>query len=357
MTVPLRFTPKPLPPSFTSIIDLAVPDGPATSAESLNPFCSKLGGQAALLYPLPEDSLKCPLCSTQMYLVVQMDCPREDWPGVDRIAFVFGCNRRSCSQSPAGWKVIFQCRLGDSAASTEQEEAEAPTANQNSFWDSLMTNDDSKTAEQSKTSTTTAPAQTPAITTSGPCFPPIFLHIEEELIVEKKSSFKPAPIPAASASDALIDEEWSGEQYEKIRAPGTDASFTRFQKRVAHYPRQCVRYTVAAAPASHSHKLAPWQPVTALPFRDCDWAGELSRLPACSGCGRKMSHFQLQLMPAILAFLPTEAEPFLKHVKAAQRSTNPLISDGMEWGSVLVFTCAECGPVECVEGSVLIQLE
>lgn len=276
MTVPLPFTPKPLPPSYTSIIDLAIPDGPATREESCNPFCSKLGGQAALLHALPS-SLECPLCSVEMFLVLQMDCPREEWPGVDRVAYVFGCNRRTCSQQPEGWKVFFQCRL---TASDQQIEVQRKDS---SFWDSLMSDTDVTKPIQSLTSSKTQSTnKTTTASITAPTknsFPPIFLHIEEELIVEKKSSAKSVPIHESAGNE----EEWSGEQYEKFTVPGADSSFTRFQKRVAHYPRQCARFTVAAtSQASSSDKLAPMQPVTALPFRDCDWTGELGRLPACS---------------------------------------------------------------------------
>lgn len=376
----LAFTPKPLPASATPIIDLALPDGPASATEVADPFCSRLGGVPALLHPVgteteteaeAEQFYRCRVCGTKMFLIVQMDCPREDWPGIDRVVYVFGCNRRVCSQQPGGWKVLVQCRLNAEAASVQS--AASASSQAATFWDDLMSADGNSSAKEMQISSTATAKTTPttkATTTSTPTptlphFPPIFLHIEEELIMEKRSSNKSSSKSFASASTSTstseastTTEEWAGEQYEKFCVPGADASFTRFQKRVAHYPRQCVRYTVAAPDPDPRAKLPPLQPPTALPFRDCQWAEELAALPICrGGCGSRLCRFELQLMPAVLAFLPTEQDAYLTHVKPAERSTNPLISDGMEWGTVMIFTCPICGPMLQSEAAVLIQVE
>lgn len=363
--------PSTLPPPPEDIIELALPDGPLSPAEDRDPFCSKLGGSPAwLITPTSAGgNPACPRCQTEMYLILQMDCPREDLTledgrAVDRVVYVFACNTRTCSQSPEGWRVIFQSRAAKEAIKESSKEATKEAVN---FWDSLMNeqNSENKASKSSETKETceieetkeTQETQTETTLFSidnraaehSHHFPPLFLHIEEEIIVpSKKSTSK------AVQTIATPEEDWSGEQYEKFMAPGTDKSFNKFQKRVANYPRQCVRYTVAVG--SLGKRKDPHAPPTALPFRDCDWQEAMSKLPGCTTCAQPCTRFELQLMPAVLAFLPCESSAHLEHIPAAKRSQNPLISDGMEWGSVFVFTCDGC-LLGSKEGRVLIQLE
>lgn len=354
-----------LPPPPEDIIELALPDGPLSPAEDRDPFCSKLGGSPAWLIPPTPSTAgnpSCPLCQTEMYLVLQMDCPREDliFEGVpvDRVVYVFTCNTRACSQSPQGWRVIFQSKV-DQEKKSQDKTAEEKKEN---FWDSLM-ND---TTKESVVEASVVKEETPLINTCTPSaplvidnlapkhqnhFPPLFLHIEEEITVPVKKSQTSA---AKVTTIASPDEDWSGEQYEKILPPGMDKSFNRFQKRVAEYPRQCVRYT--AAVGVNSKRKDPHAPPTALPFHDCDWRAELAKLPACPACLESCSHFELQLMPAVLAFLPCESDAHTGHIPPTKRSQNPLISDGMELGSVFVFSCDGC-LLGSKKGQVLIQLE
>ena len=345
------------PPSYEDIIELALPDGDLLHSEDTDVYTSKLGGRAVWLHAPSKDlldSLKCPRCSTELFLLLQMDCPREEYPSVDRVVYVFVCNTRACSQDPRGWKVIFMMKHATSAV--KAQEAAKPKA---SFWDSLM-NDEEKTEEKKETtSNLSSNTDTTASTSSAPVlhnpknkFPGIYLHIDEEIIVEKRE--KKSAIPetvtiSPEATSAGGEEEWSGEQYEKFRAPGTDKSFSRFQKRVAHYPRQCVRYAVSGGQ-------------TPLLYHDLDLSGAVNKLPACSRCNHSCNRFELQLMPAILAFLPTESPEHLRHIPENKKSKNPMVSDGMEWGTVMVYSCgALCGvadkDAQTVEGNVIIQLE
>lgn len=344
-----------LPPSYEDIIELALPDGALFPSEDTDVYTSKLGGRPIWLnHPSKDllDSLKCPLCGTDRYLLLQMDCPREEYPSVDRIVYVFVCNTRACSQDARGWKVVFMMKHKDDE---QEQESKTATAGKASFWDSLM-NDQVEDNKNPLTGTTSATKSEPKSSAPVPLsnpknkFPGIYLHIDEEIIVEKreKKSAIPENVTIAPEATAGGDEEWSGEQYEKFRAPGTDKSFNRFQKRVAHYPRQCVRYAVSGAQ-------------TPLLYHDLDINSAVAKLGACQHCDHVTHRFELQLMPAVLAFLPTESAEYLKHIPEAKKSNNPMVSDGMEWGSVMVYSCgAFCGldkKTEVVEGKVIIQLE
>lgn len=343
-----------LPPSYEDIIELALPDGNLLPCDDTEVFTSKLGGRPVWLNAPSKDlldSLKCPICKTELFLLLQMDCPREEYPSVDRVVYIFVCNTRTCSQNSSGWRVIFMMKHNEEANKKNlQEEAKA----QSSFWDSLMGEEPASTGKNSETSSIQE-AKVKEIPLSNPKnrFPGIYLHIDEEIIVEKREKKAAASaIPenvVISPEAGSNEEEWSGEQYEKFRAPGTDKSFSRFQKRVADYPRQCVRYAVSGGQ-------------NPLLYHDLDLPVAIKKLPVCNQCNSACSRFELQLMPAILAFLPTESPEHIKHIPAAKRSNNPMISDGMEWGSVLVYSCsALCGfakkDSEIVEGNVIIQLE
>lgn len=346
------------PPCYEDIIELGLPDGALLPCDDTDVYTSKLGGRPVWLNAPSKDlleSLKCPKCSTDLYLLLQMDCPREEYPSVDRVAYIFVCNTRLCSQDVSGWRVIFMMKHKDDAGTSVEAVKQEAKA---SFWDSLMNEKEVEEANNSlslsnSTSSTKKSSDAVPLMTCKNQFPGLYLHIDEEIIVEKREK-KSAPVVEVPVSaDATDDaQDWSGEQYEKVRAPGTDKSFNRFQKRVAHYPRQCVRYAVSGAQ-------------TPLLYHDLDLPTAVNKLGQCSKCSlARCDRFELQLMPAVLAFLPTESPAHLKHVPESKRSKNPIISDGMEWGTVLVYSCgAFCGldneqnRADVVEGRVIIQLE
>ena len=337
------------PPSHEDIIELALPDGDLLHSDDTDVYTSKLGGRPVWLTAPSKDlidSLKCPRCKTELFLLLQMDCPREEFPSVDRVVYIFVCNSRPCSQDQSGWRVIFMMKH------KEGEPSKVPDAKTkaSSFWDSLMGDgEDEKEKETEKDELVVVVTDIP-ISNPKNRFPGIYLHIDEEIIVEKREKRQTAVLPEdINTTTTTPEEEWSGEQYEKVRAPGTDKSFSRFQKRVNYYPRQCVRYAVSGAQIP-------------LLYHDLDIPSEIAKFSTCERCNSKCSRFELQLMPAILAFLPTESPEHIKHISASKRSSNPMISDGMEWGSVLVYSCgALCGVADkeakIVEGRVIIQLE
>ena len=153
-------------------------------------------------------------------------------------------------------------------------------------------------------------------------FPATRLRICEEMIQEKspKATASPSSIPANLRMTDEENAEWGGEAYESSHPMGVDKAFLAFTKRVSSYPRQCVRFSPAGNPLPFCQET--------IPDAGC-----------CDRCGGRRV-FELQLMPAILSILPTNDEKHLGHIK--QRNAHPLFGDGMEWGTVMVFTCGTC---------------
>jgi pre-rRNA-processing protein TSR4 len=156
-------------------------------------------------------------------------------------------------------------------------------------------------------------------------FPPTRLHICEEMIYEKETKKRVAEVEESiPAAYAVNDgEEWVGEAYESSHPMGVDKAFLAFQKRIASYPRQCVRFSPAGRPLLFHQETLSSQP------------------GSCSTCGQARV-FELQLMPAILSLLPCNDEKHLGHLKPEQRGQHPIFGDAMEWGTVMVFSCGTC---------------
>lgn len=273
-----------------------------------------------------EKDLKCKSCAAPLFLVLQMDCP---WSGeesfFDRVMYVFGCNSRICTetQGSKAWTsfVIQLPKVKEAAAKPQQM----------NLWDAVMlgggkpTASDDISQEVSQMTIKDASFHDKSYPVG---FPPMRLHICEEMIYEpsKKSVHiededeVDEDIPDAFA--VKDGEEWVGESYENSHPMGVDKAFLTFQKRVASYPRQCVRFSPTSKPLLfHQETLGP--------------AG------SCSNCGQERI-FELQLMPAILSLLPCNDEKYLGHLKAELRGQHPIFGDAMEWGTVMVFTCGTC---------------
>ncbi|KAI9103235.1 programmed cell death protein 2 [Phlyctochytrium arcticum] len=128
---------------------------------------------------------------------------------------------------------------------------------------------------------------------------------------------------------------WAGEQYEKAEPGHFSKHFKRFQRTVEQAPEQCIRY-------SHNG-----QPVF---YASDEIADELqSGPPPCERCQGPRS-FEFQLMPMILAVLPTEqyAMDALAKINSectkSEGSKKSIIADhsnGMEWGTILIYTCKQ----------------
>ncbi|KND04855.1 uncharacterized protein SPPG_00555 [Spizellomyces punctatus DAOM BR117] len=137
----------------------------------------------------------------------------------------------------------------------------------------------------------------------------------------------------ADGTDSLT---WSGEGYEKVRPKYYNKAFKRFQRIVEEEPEQCIRYAFNGQPVF---------------YRDDDISESLQSKgpPPCSRCNGPRV-FEFQLMPMILSLLPTEqlvprrASGDAKG-GAGGKATNlssflERYAAGMDWGTVLVYSCA-----------------
>ncbi|KAJ3141441.1 hypothetical protein HK100_006658 [Physocladia obscura] len=133
---------------------------------------------------------------------------------------------------------------------------------------------------------------------------------------------------------------WEGEVYEKTQIRSITKSFKKFQKTVAKNPEQCLRYGFNESPLNYNDN----------PFLDP---------PPCPHCNGART-FEMQLMPALLTFLPVE-----EHAEAVAAKTSSMLSKkesgstatttvpslanvstkGVDFGTVLVYSCSKnCVP-------------
>lgn len=122
--------------------------------------------------------------------------------------------------------------------------------------------------------------------------------------------------PAAASSSAAAGSS-SGESYEKT--PASQKHFMRFQKRINRCPLQCLRYDYGGEPL--------W-PVT-IP--------QSLKIPACA-CGAERV-FEFQLLPTINYFL--KVDQVAAAVRAAEQSSPAAIAGGMDWMSLMIYSCPQ----------------
>lgn len=325
-------------PSFSScLVELGLPDGPLTTQddEADDLYTSKIGGFPVFANEeLSQIQPKCGCCGSDMYLILQMDAPLPDTSMIDRIFYAFACNSVKCAATPEGWRAFFTLIQPEKPAPIQA--CQLPKKN---FWEadflpeeslSNLSLKDKKEEEEKK--------QYFAMSSYPVQFPATALRIVEEFWQDPKK--KPESVlPIAHATLASEDPDF----YEKIMPVGVDKQFEKFQKRTAAYPRQCVRYSPGGHPLSFNSNPLPQSP------------------PLCPKC-QQPQHFELQLTPAILNYLPVSNPKYLRHIQPEARSKHPLFGDEMQWGTVIVYSCglgchlledrnAEC-PATC-----LIQLE
>ncbi|TPX59966.1 hypothetical protein SpCBS45565_g07613 [Spizellomyces sp. 'palustris'] len=144
----------------------------------------------------------------------------------------------------------------------------------------------------------------------------------------------------AEGTDSLT---WSGEGYEKVRPKYYNKSFKRFQRIVEEEPEQ-----LAVLRRVKIFRYAfNGQPVF---YRDDDISESLQTKgpPPCPRCnGRRV--FEFQLMPMILSLLPTEqlvprrasgdAKGRVEGKATNLSSFLERYAAGMDWGTVLVYSC------------------
>ena len=117
------------------------------------------------------------------------------------------------------------------------------------------------------------------------------------------------------------DEEWGGEEYEKVRIH--DKYFSKFLKQLSYNEEQLLRYEFKGNPLFlYEHK---------------------EIIPKCPECG-KQRVFELQIMPNFITYLSQHIE---------DRSNKYQM---MSIGSIFLYSCsADCVPKNCKEEKVPIE--
>ncbi|KAJ3404356.1 programmed cell death protein [Chytriomyces hyalinus] len=113
--------------------------------------------------------------------------------------------------------------------------------------------------------------------------------------------------------------------YEKTQVKGMTKAFKTFQKAIEAYPEQCVRYGFGSDPLLFNDK-------------------PISKPDVCVHCNSPRI-FEMQLMPALLTFLPTEEFALKQQVKDAAENAAPRksvadLNKGLDFGTILVYTCS-----------------
>ncbi|KAG0349353.1 hypothetical protein BG004_007537 [Podila humilis] len=185
-------------------------------------------------------------------------------------------------------------------------------------------------------------------------FSPHYLYITEEVIEDSDTEDEIAQRYAhfAQLEQDTNDEDseggasWGGEAYEKSSLPkGMDKAFQKFTERVQSWPDQCVRYDFPGIPLLFSYSDSTAQqllpPNTKLHSKHVTpSAHRIPRCPACKG----PRGFEFQLMPNLLSLLAVTSQKYLSPEEKASlnsRKGADLFNIGMEWGTILVYSCVE----------------
>ena len=337
-----------LPADCDETVELGLPDGPLDTIEEKDPFTSKIGGKPSLLFDsaLIKDKAICSQCRSPLYLLLQMDCP--DTPGIDRVIYLFACNTRECTES--GFSGVAAALVQCKPANKSSQKSDKPHPSTDGLWGFLTGANASDQGEIDKrlSELSLLEDQTTGVhlETFPTCFPAIRMHIVNELINIKSKLVKHLDETNMGFDNNTEESSWQGETYESMQMLGYDKVFKNFHTRVSYYPRQLVRYSPYGVPLLFS-------------------ADPLPDIKACAHCGQSR-HFDLQVMPAILSKLPINDPKYLKHIPESRRNMHPLYGDGMEWGTIIVYTCGTCtatitdpdeyGGKEFL-GQVVIQIE
>ncbi|KAG0277658.1 hypothetical protein BGZ96_002765 [Linnemannia gamsii] len=194
-----------------------------------------------------------------------------------------------------------------------------------------------------------------------PSFSPYYLYIAEEVLEDSKTVSDDIAekyshllaLEEANQDGGDEDEKgapggagWSGEAYEKASLPkGVDKAFKKFTKRVQAWPDQCVRYHFPGSPLLFSFSDPTAR--TLLPANASQHskhtAPSAHRIPRCPAC-KGPRGFEFQLMPNLLSLLDVTSKKYLseEEMKALKERKGAQVFDiGMEWGTILVYSCAD----------------
>lgn len=303
--------------------DLGIPGAPICPDELICPGDSTIGHIPVLINKITNATIICDICSKTMYFVCQFENSFSS--DIIRMIYIFCCNTRRCSQNSKGWKVFIQIKPLTKATNTDHDKT-CFEASSNNIWYSLMTED--KT-DHILSDFISEKMSSLSINASSNClsFPGYHLNFVEEIETPNLPSKHELELQKKIMNE--YDPHQEADDLESTLL-NFDKFSLKFQKRVSSYPGQCLR--ISNTPLFFS------QPAHFECF-------------VCSECGREKL-FEFQLMPAILSMLPTESAEYLKHLDKI--SSHRYVSNGMDWVTVLFYSCPSCLDKE---HSVLIQIE
>ncbi|TFK25634.1 hypothetical protein FA15DRAFT_590061 [Coprinopsis marcescibilis] len=231
--------------------------------------------------------------------------------------------------------------------------------NENSKLDGALESDDDSDTESEK-SLLTAMASvlvSESAWKSAPSYPPVYLSTVSEFIT---APAKPkVPATAEVVDPAGKDNSWLSEAYEN--SLNVDQAFERFSKRLEVEPEQCVRYELKGTPLPFSSSDAAFKTLFPLPdsptvtiTKSAFTVGPEQKrafnpdsVPACPICKSKRL-FECQLTPNLINVLrPKEGanqklsdDERHKLVEQALKKGDQDERRGMEWGTCMIFSCA-----------------
>lgn len=266
---------------------------------------SKVGGQPVLPHPgllghqqFSNEALTCAECGASLYFILQLCCPEEK----DRYVYVFMCNSEACIN---GIRVLIVQRFQEMGAKMSLEQLLQGT---------LSIQKNKKNSHE-------------LLALSVRAFPPVAITWDRDhpaLKIEAEENIEEVDDPLVT-----YDEE----PYEETYTATWTRTFAKFELAIERNPWQLIRYR------SKESGLAP------LYYED---PVELNR--RCSDCGSGAS-LEFQMMPAILSLLPTENEEFLAHLQNKKKS----LIQGMDWRTILVYTCDKEGKCRGCPGWQLVN--
>ncbi|CAG8495648.1 5661_t:CDS:2 [Acaulospora morrowiae] len=183
-----------------------------------------------------------------------------------------------------------------------------------------------------------------------PFFPAKYIYIAEEVMKEENSfadlkKYERYLNISMEEENFFVDDEnddWSGEKYEKSRLPkGVDKAFKRFSERVNEWPEQCIRYEFDGQPLLYNQSDSTASLLLSPPYGSVKQLKTTThQLPKCPKCGSRRA-FEFQLMPSLLCVLPIGEYSSDTQSNAASNNGISQFDVGMEWGTIMIFTCSQ----------------
>ena len=324
---------------------------------------SKIGGTAIIPLPFEESfksiNLKCPTCLKGLFLLFQA-CTPFDKEGIDRILFVFGCNRFECTRSSKSiLSVVGYLRTPTtstphvttihSSQDSIKKTMVMPTKEKAKFFNPFTTEHVEKDPFSNTKPVAGGEGELVFISKSL-SLPDVFIaypiEFEDQGEIFKEEG-EERDISSDSESDSDVEnlerlaknlslakellgtdmqmetENFDLENFEKILPPNIDPIFYNFEKTASKKPWQVVRYSWNGSPLlaqalMDDHELR------------------------CSSCNGLLA-FECQLMPAMLHLLQTEKKATPHHLREIDSTLNAT-SKGMEWATILIYSCSlDCG--------------